>query len=67
MTIEQAIKILYPDTTLTALAEIEYYNGFNGRIAKVDACNEACVIVCEYIEKLQEENKKLAVLDKVQQ
>ena len=34
MTYEEAMKILHPNTTLTALAEVEYYGGFNGQEAK---------------------------------
>ena len=44
MTIEQAIRILDPETTVEALAEIEYYNGFSGQTAKVQACSEACEV-----------------------
>lgn len=47
MTISEAIRILDPDTTLAALAEIEYYAGFGGRKAKVAACDEACRIACD--------------------
>ena len=51
MTNEEAIKILHPDTTLTALAEVEYYGGFNGQEAKIKAVEEACIIACEALEK----------------
>ena len=44
MTREEAIRILDPATTVEALAEIEYYAGFSGQTAKVQACNEACEI-----------------------
>lgn len=37
MTREEAIRILDPETTVEALAEIEYYHGFNGRNAAVQA------------------------------
>ena len=58
MKIEQAIKILHPDTTLQALAEVEYLVGFNQgakREAWDEACDNACVTVCDEIEKLQAE------------
>ena len=42
MATEKAIRILDPETTAEALAEIEYYGGFNGDEAKVAACAEAC-------------------------
>ena len=42
MTYDEAIKLLHPDTTRQALAEIEYYNGFNGKQAKIEAINQAC-------------------------
>ena len=51
MTNEEAIKILHPDTTLMALAEVEYFGGFNGEEAKIKAVEEACVIACEALAK----------------
>lgn len=51
MTHEEAIKILHPDTTLMALAEVEYFGGFNGKEAKIKAVEEACVVACEALEK----------------
>ena len=51
MTYEEAMKILHPDTTLTALAEVEYYGGFNGQEAKIKAVEEACLLACEALEK----------------
>ena len=44
MTREEAIRILDPVTTGEALAEIEYYNGFNGKTAAVQAVSDACVL-----------------------
>lgn len=44
MTIEEAIRILDPNTAREALAEIEYYGGFSGKRAKIEACDEACRI-----------------------
>lgn len=51
MTYEEAMKILHPNTTLTALAEVEYYGGFNGQEAKIKAVEEACLLACESLEK----------------
>ena len=53
MTLGEAKRILHPDTTLLALAEIEYYAGFNGQEAKLKAVEEACIVACEAIEKLE--------------
>lgn len=41
---EEAIRILDPETTGEALAEIEYYNGFTGKTAAVQAVSDACVL-----------------------
>lgn len=51
MTEQEAIKILHPDTTSTAIAEIEYYAGFKGREATIKAVEDACVVACEALEK----------------
>ena len=51
MTHEEAMKILHPNTTLTALAEVEYYGGFNGQEAKIKAVEEACLLACKALEK----------------
>ena len=51
MTHEEAMKIIHPNTTLTALAEVEYYGGFNGQEAKIKAVEEACLLACEALEK----------------
>ena len=51
MTYEEAMKILHPDTTFTALAEVEYYGGFNGQEAKIKAVEEACLLACKALEK----------------
>lgn len=37
MTIKEAIMLLNPKTTASALAEIEYYNGFSGKEACIEA------------------------------
>ena len=57
MTINQAIRILDPDTTAEALGEIEYYGGLHGREKMVAACDEACHVAVRIMRKYQEENK----------
>ena len=57
MTREEAIRILDPETTAEALAEIEYYNGFTGKAAAVQAVSDACVLaVAALREQEQREN-----------
>lgn len=55
MTIQEAIRLLDPTTTVEAIAEIEYYAGFTGRTAAIQAITDATVIACkimrEYLEK----------------
>lgn len=51
MTYEEAKRILHPDTTFEALAEIESYAGFNGKQAKLKAVDDACIVACEALEK----------------
>ena len=55
MTREEAIRILAPETTGEALAEIEYYNGFNGKIAAALAMADACVMA---VAALREQKKQ---------
>lgn len=52
MTYQEAIRILHPDTSLEALAEYEYYGGFNGKEEKIKAIDEACVLACEAMQRL---------------
>ncbi|MBQ2431708.1 MAG: hypothetical protein II268_00655 [Peptococcaceae bacterium] len=51
MDLEYAIKLLHPDTTGEAIAEIEYYNGFSGKKAAICAIEEALELACEAMEK----------------
>ena len=51
LSMADAIEILHPDTTAKKLIEIEYYHGFNGQKAKIEAVNEACLIACEAMQK----------------
>lgn len=57
MDINEAIRILDPETTSEALAEIEYYNGFSGHFAKVEACDEACEIAVAVMRAQQAAEK----------
>lgn len=54
MTREEAIRILDPKTTGEALAEIEYYHGFVGKTAAVQAVSDACMIAVAAMRKLNE-------------
>ena len=56
MTREQAIRILDPETTAEALAEIEYYGGFRGRMKAAQALYDACIIA---VAALREQEKRL--------
>lgn len=51
MTIEEAIRILDPDTTAEALAEVEYYGGFRGNEALVKACEDACIVAVDALKR----------------
>lgn len=51
MTAAEAKRLLHPDTTIEALAEIEYYDGLNGKNAKIAACDEACLVACVALDK----------------
>lgn len=62
MTIEEAIKILHPNTTFEAITEIEYYGGFKGKEKAMEAVNEACVVACEALEK--QRSKKVSNYNK---
>lgn len=58
MEIELAIKILHPDTSINTLTEIEYYAGFNGKQAAIEALNEASLMACEALGRLLFERVK---------
>lgn len=57
MTINQAIRILDPETSAEALGEIEYYVGLHGREKMVAACEEACRVAVRIMRKYLEEQK----------
>lgn len=63
MDINDAIRILDPETTADALAEIEYYAGFSGYLAKVEACDEACKIAVA-VMRAQQKTESTEVLQK---
>lgn len=81
MTIEEAIRILDPETSSEAIAEIKNYTGFNKdkTIEKInEACEVACSVmrsfeklkvlyakVCERCDELEKENEKMTDLDKL--
>lgn len=58
MTYEEAIRILHPDTTTSAIAEYEYYGGFHGREAGIKAVENACVVACEAMQRLLDLGKE---------
>ncbi|MEE0982181.1 MAG: hypothetical protein U0K91_10880 [Acutalibacteraceae bacterium] len=51
MTLKEAIRLLDPKTTGEAIAEIEYYNGFSGKTAAIQAITDACEIAVEAMGK----------------
>lgn len=56
MTREEAIRILDPETTVEALAKIEYYAGFNGDSAVKKAVDDACILA---VAALREQEQRL--------
>ena len=64
MTNEEAIRILDPETTGEALAEIEYYNGFSGKTAAVQAVSDACVLAVAALRE-QEERRWIPVTEEL--
>ena len=64
MTREEAIRILDPETTGEALAEIEYYGGFSGRAAVVQAVLDACVLAVEALRE-QEQRRWIPVTERL--
>ena len=61
---EKAIRILDPVTTGEALAEIEYYNGFTGKTAAVQAVSDACVLAVAALRE-QEERRWIPVEERL--
>lgn len=50
MNVAEAIRLLDPETTRDAIAEIEYYNGFSGRDTAIKAVEAACVLAVEALK-----------------
>lgn len=59
MTHEEAARILDPETSREALYEIEYYGGFRGDEAVLEAVNDACRIAADVLRNLQPDCNKL--------
>lgn len=59
MTREEAIRILDPETTGEAMSEIEYYGGFSGRAAVVQAVLDACVLAVAALREQKELGNKV--------
>lgn len=51
MTREEAIRLLDPETTVEAIAEIKYYAGFNAKTASIQAITEACELAVNDMRK----------------
>lgn len=51
MKIKEAIRLLHPDTTAEAIAEIKYKHGFRGKDAAINKINKACEMACKSLEK----------------
>lgn len=56
MSIEEAIRILDPETSADAITEIEYYAGFN-RDKPIEKVNEACAIACDVMRGYKNRNQ----------
>ena len=64
MTREEAIRILDPETTGEALAEIEYYNGFSRKTALVQAVSDACILAVASLRE-QDERRWIPVTERL--
>ena len=64
MTREEAIRILDPETTGEALAEIEYYSGFSAKTSVVQAVSDACVLAVAALRE-QEERRWIPVTERL--
>lgn len=51
MKIEEAIRILHPDTSANEIAEIKYKYGFRGDEQAIHKVEKACKIACEAMGK----------------
>lgn len=64
MTREEAIRILDPETTREALAEIEYYGGFSGREAVTLAISDALFLAIAALRE-QEQRRWIPVTERL--
>lgn len=53
MTLEEACRIIDPETGLSELNKIEYYHGFNGKDAAATALREASQMVVDFVRRMQ--------------
>lgn len=51
MRIEEAIRLLHPDTSAGEIAEIKYKYGFQGEEQAIHKIKKACKIACKAMEK----------------
>ena len=63
MKIEEAIKLLHPDTSADEIAEIKYKYGFRGEEQAIHKINKACKIACEAMKK--QIPKKLPIVEEL--
>ena len=63
MTSQEAIRILDPETTVEALAEIEYYAGFRGEESVKKAVYDACILAVAALRE-QEQRRWIPVTDR---
>lgn len=54
MTLEEACRLLDPSTTAEELAKIEYYHGFKGKEACIQAIDEACTLLVDFVRSHEE-------------
>ena len=64
MTREESIRILDPETTGEAISEIEYYGGFSGRNAAVQAVSDACILAVDALRE-QEQRRWIPVAERL--
>ena len=57
MTIYEAIRLLDPDTSAEAIAELEYRSGFNGKEKVLESINEACRLACDIMRRYDDDMK----------
>lgn len=64
MTIEEAIRILDPETSVEELLKIEYYGGFGGRTKAAQALSDACILAVAALRE-QEERRWIPVTERL--